>query len=67
MSLAYYVIFDSYNFVVCLILLFLLIILLWSRTRRVKLQGIYARDLSSMVHMKSMKTIVLFLLFLSTP
>lgn len=67
MSLAYYVIFDSYNFVVCLILLFLLIILLWSRTRRVKLQGIYARDLSSMVHMKSMKTIVLFLLFLSIP
>lgn len=67
MSLAYYVIFDSYNFVVCLILLFLLIILLWSRTRRMKLQGIYARDLSSMVHMKSVKTIVLFLLFLSIP
>lgn len=67
MSLAYYVIFDSYNFVVCLILLLLLIILLWSRTRRMKLQGIYARDLSSMVHMKSMKTIVLFLLFLSIP
>lgn len=67
MSLAYYVIFDSYNFVVCLILLFLLIILLWSRTRRMKLQGIYARDLNSMVHMKSVKTIVLFLLFLSIP